>query len=222
MTFKRKSIRLGMFTVFLLCLVLNFCGARNIPEYTREGQSSNLQDRDINIPENFPFLDKFHMCGNPKSNNFKFQRNRDRIPNEAISKVFYENLGHFPDYIYYYTIIPGGILGFGVSQTVFFVEGQIISITFAGSNPVQPQGGNFFKSYSNYFYGSEAFAQVRHCQKIIFKELYDGISLVYKFAPQGLKYDFIIEPYAHINQIQMIFEGADEVHIEPIEPIEKT
>jgi hypothetical protein len=48
----------------------------------------------------------------------------------------------------------------------------------------------------------------------MYENLYNGIDLIYKFTDAGLKYDFVIEPYADVNQIQIEYEGLDSLVVE--------
>ncbi|MFX0094823.1 MAG: SBBP repeat-containing protein, partial [Candidatus Hodarchaeota archaeon] len=101
------------------------------------------------------------------------------------------------------------------SQVVFIIEDQMVNVTFSGSNRVKPQGKDFLESYSNYFYGTETYLHIRHCQQIVYENLYGGITLIYKFTAKDLKYDFIVDPYAHGEQIQMCYSGLDDITVTP-------
>jgi hypothetical protein len=157
-----------------------------------------------------------YTSGDLESDHYDQQHSIDALnPTNAEITSFHENKGQFPEDIYYYAYISNGMVAFGESQVFFTIEDQKFNVTFSGSNMIIPRGEGFQESCSNYFYGSKSFIQVRSCQRIIYEELYHGISLVYKLTPQGLKYDYIIEPYTQIDQIQMTYSGLDKVTVEP-------
>ncbi|MFX0091349.1 MAG: hypothetical protein ACFFBD_06260, partial [Candidatus Hodarchaeota archaeon] len=129
--------------------------------------------------------------------------------------LFIENLGQLPDSIHYYSNLPEGMVAFTESKITFYIRETEINVTFLGSNKVHPQGEDFLSSYSNFFQGSQIFAWARHCHKVVYHDLYEGVTLVYYFTSQGLKYDFIVDPYADINQIKMSYTGLEEIAVEP-------
>ncbi|MFX1255714.1 MAG: SBBP repeat-containing protein [Promethearchaeota archaeon] len=200
---KNKTVLLDLVVVFLLVFGLNYFGMIN-HEYICKFTSSTPQEIGISLSEYQKGAPNFHYLSNTIVN-----------PHNAISAVFFENLGQAPDFIHYYARIPNGIIGFAMSQIIFIFQKETFTITFPGSYEVLPQGEDFLTSYSNYFYGTDTFSHVKHCQEIIYPELYDGIALVYYFTSQGLKYDFIVEPYGRINQIQMSYCGLDGMTVEP-------
>ena len=51
-------------------------------------------------------------------------------------------------------------------------------------------------------------------EKIIYKDVYDGIDLVYYENNGKLEHDFIVSPKADINNIEIGFDGADKVELD--------
>ncbi|MFX0092329.1 MAG: SBBP repeat-containing protein [Candidatus Hodarchaeota archaeon] len=195
---KINCIAITMLLVFFLCL-LNFSGILN----TNTQEFSSFNSSEIGKA---PLSD----CD---TKNSLLETGIEK--NKNLIGAFLENQGQVPDCILYYTEIPNGIIGFAESQIIVTVEGEIFQIAFSGSNLVLPQGEDFLPSHSNHFYGGQTFHHVHRCQKIIYEELYEGITLVYKFTDQSLKYDFIVEPYANIEQIKMAYTGLDKLIVEP-------
>ena len=96
-------------------------------------------------------------------------------------------------------------------------KSSIIKIIFENSNRVIPVGMEELKHKSNYFIGNDSSkwkSNVPHYEKIVYEELYDGIDLVYYFNEMGLKYDWVVKPYADANQIIERFEGIDSIEID--------
>jgi hypothetical protein len=75
-----------------------------------------------------------------------------------------------------------------------------------------------FPGKANYLLGSDS-RQWRVAQdmfaKVSYKGLYPGVDLVYYGNQQELEYDFILAPGVPHQQIQLTFEGAAEVTVEP-------
>ena len=94
---------------------------------------------------------------------------------------------------------------------------SIIKLTFENSNQVIPIGNEELIYKSNFFIGKEKSnwkSNVPNYEKIFYKNLYEGIDLVYYFNEKGLKYDWIIKPYATPSQIVEKFEGHDSIKID--------
>ena len=49
---------------------------------------------------------------------------------------------------------------------------------------------------------------------IQFRKIYDGITLNYIFSQKGLKYEFLLESYADLESIKMVYKNVDNVVIE--------
>ena len=57
----------------------------------------------------------------------------------------------------------------------------------------------------------DGITKVKKYQKIIYKNLYPNIDLVYYFKEKGLKYDFIVRPGGHVSDIKLQYKGANNV-----------
>ncbi|MFT5820026.1 MAG: PKD repeat protein [Crocinitomix sp.] len=70
--------------------------------------------------------------------------------------------------------------------------------------------------YSNYYMSHcrDGILDVRAFQLVNYKEIYDGIDLAFsRPSVDGLKYDFIVRPFADPSQIQLEWIGADSVFL---------
>lgn len=91
-----------------------------------------------------------------------------------------------------------------------------IDLEFINSNPdveIIPQGKK--THFSNYYLANcpEGILNVKHYSKITYKNIYPQIDLEYYFNENGLKYDFIINDGGNINDIQLKYNGAENVEI---------
>jgi len=91
---------------------------------------------------------------------------------------------------------------------------SVLRVTFEGANPVEPEGWEELSHRSNYFIGNDSAAwrtNVPNYKKMVYRELYHGIDLVFSTTAQGLKYDFLVSPGARPEEIRYFYEGVDDV-----------
>lgn len=68
-------------------------------------------------------------------------------------------------------------------------------------------------SYKNFFIGNNSSrwaSNVKDYEKVIYKELYDGIDMIHYVADGNYKYDFIVAPNSNPYRIQFQYDGIDE------------
>ena len=148
-------------------------------------------------------------------NNYQVDKEKYLEQNEKLSSnIFIENSGQFIDEFKYYTKVSKIGIGFGTSEIVFQDINVEFRVNFIGSNIVEPKGSYLLKGFTNFYAGSSQIRKAQHYSQLIYENLYNGIDLVYKFTEAGLKYDFIIEPFADINQIQIEYKGLDSLTVE--------
>ncbi|MCD6161600.1 MAG: SBBP repeat-containing protein [candidate division Zixibacteria bacterium] len=98
-------------------------------------------------------------------------------------------------------------------------ESLVMRAQLIGANPdAQIIGEDRLSHNCNYFYGNEPSkwrTDVPNYSTITYKDIYPGIDLKYHGNGQGIKYDFIVNPGADISQIQVRYEGADNLSITP-------
>ncbi|HZZ76598.1 MAG TPA: hypothetical protein VFE04_11745, partial [Puia sp.] len=71
-------------------------------------------------------------------------------------------------------------------------------------------------TYNNYFIGNDSTKWARHCrvfQGVTYKNIYPGIDLRYYTDNGKLKYDLIIHPGAHPENIAMQYEGLNDLTV---------
>ena len=100
-----------------------------------------------------------------------------------------------------------------------------IRLTFEGSNVVLPRGIDELPYRNHYFLGENPSGwrtDVRSYGHVIYEELYDGIDLVYRRSPEGVKYEFLVAPRIDIAVIQMRFEGVEGLELDGSEVVLRT
>lgn len=103
------------------------------------------------------------------------------------------------------------------AQADFFVRGHAYRVNFAGANPMVETEKELPHGFTlNYFLGADPqkwASGVRSYKKVKYLDLYDGIDLLAVVDKGNLKYDFIVEPNADPNEINLEFEGLQEIKI---------
>ncbi len=93
-----------------------------------------------------------------------------------------------------------------------------LTVTFPGSNAVEPIGAQPQTAKFNYFVGGEGrdtAANVPTFAEVVYENLYDGIDLHVTGSDDGvLKYEFHCAPGADYNQIQIHYDGIDSLCID--------
>jgi uncharacterized repeat protein (TIGR01451 family) len=141
------------------------------------------------------------------------------------SDFFTENKGQWDTSILFVGNTPFGKIAFtkdavyyqqikttqGLSLPRTTYESQTIKLSFV--NPQEPiiQGVDLLPHYNNYFIGNDQSKWASNCRnftKITYQDIWTGIDLAYFFTPEGLKYEYYVEPTADIKELQIQVEGA--------------
>ena len=89
-----------------------------------------------------------------------------------------------------------------------------IKLNFEGANDVSPVGRSRTEATINYFKGSrEDWTNSSTYSSLVYRDLWDGIDLVYKGTASEIKYSFIVHPEADPSDIKLSYEGADSVKL---------
>ena len=96
---------------------------------------------------------------------------------------------------------------------------SVIRMTFAGANQTPTVNGDEkLPGIVNYFIGNDPEqwrTKIPTYKKVQYDNLYEGIDLVY-YGNQGqLEYDLVVAPGADPSQIQLAFEGTDNLTVDP-------
>ncbi|MEE9554856.1 MAG: hypothetical protein V3W18_11210, partial [candidate division Zixibacteria bacterium] len=96
-------------------------------------------------------------------------------------------------------------------------ESMLIKAQFIGAYPTpEVIGAERLPHNNNYFLGNDPdkwHTDVANYSAIIYKDIYPGIDLKYYGNGKSMKYDFIVHPGADISQIQIRYEGVDNLAI---------
>ncbi|MGL5346768.1 MAG: SBBP repeat-containing protein [Peptostreptococcaceae bacterium] len=97
-------------------------------------------------------------------------------------------------------------------------ETSVLRLTLENSNQY-PEiiGVNEFDCKINYIKGNDENdwnLNVPIYEKIIYKDIYNGIDLVYYENQGKLEHDFVVSPNANINSIEISFDGADDISLD--------
>lgn len=97
-------------------------------------------------------------------------------------------------------------------------KSNVFRINFENSNKV-PQiiGKNEFNCKINYFEGSnqtEWKSFIPIYEKLLYREIYSGIDLLYYGEQNYLKLEFIVQPNKNTDCIKLNFEGADKIEVD--------
>ncbi len=130
---------------------------------------------------------------------------------------FVANSGQLHESIFYYAKSNGPTIFCTDSGLMLgFAEGNI-SLKFAGERPIEPKARLEFYGKVNYFIGDDpslwrtgipAFAE------IFYQDVFPGIDVVYSGDHGSLKYTFYLAPGSNPRNIQMVYEGVDDVRVD--------
>lgn len=97
------------------------------------------------------------------------------------------------------------------------IKGHVIKLKYLNANPNSKiTAYSKTEFYYNYIQGNNSekhFQRVGVYKGLHYNDIYNGIDIRYFGSGDNLKYDFIVEPGADPNQIQMKYEGSRKLNI---------
>jgi len=90
-------------------------------------------------------------------------------------------------------------------------------VHFDAANEVVPAGRELLQFGSNFFIGNDPSlwrTNVPGYREVIYRNLYEGIDLVYRSTSSGVKYEFILRAGADPNIIKMTFDGVESLYVD--------
>ena len=91
-------------------------------------------------------------------------------------------------------------------------------MSFAGANPApQVSGTDKLEAQTNYLIGNEPtqwHTHVSNYGRVLYTDLYPGISALYYGNDRKLEYDFKLQPGAAVDRIALAFDGATDLHLD--------
>ena len=138
--------------------------------------------------------------------------------NESLFRYFSENSGQWPSEVKYSATTVFGNVAFTDSGFFYYLSTsennttEVIVLKLIGANDVTPGGYSQLPSSSNYIVGNDPskwLTGVNSYERITYKNIWDGIDLSFYFSNGCLKYEFIVEAHAKINDIAIQVDGAN-------------
>ncbi|MFN2588572.1 MAG: SBBP repeat-containing protein, partial [Actinomycetota bacterium] len=99
-----------------------------------------------------------------------------------------------------------------------------VKLDFVGANQVTPQGRGRTPATINYFKGPQEDwkTDIPTYSGLVYRDLWDGIDLVYSGTASSLKQSFVVHPGADPDDIRLAYRGATSVHKNPVGEITVT
>jgi hypothetical protein len=98
------------------------------------------------------------------------------------------------------------------------VRGMVLALRFLGANPnVKPEGQEEGGGKVNYFIGNDPekwYTNLSIYNKVVYRELWPGINLAFHEENGKLKYEFAVQPGAQIENIRLMYRGADDLTVD--------
>ncbi|MCM3541330.1 DUF7948 domain-containing protein, partial [Priestia endophytica] len=98
------------------------------------------------------------------------------------------------------------------------VKGVRLDFRFLGANSkVKPEGKQQHTGKINYLKGNAATAwqtNISTFQEVVYPALWPGIDLVFKNKKKNIKYEFIVQPGAKVEDIQFTYAGSEKLSID--------
>jgi hypothetical protein len=131
---------------------------------------------------------------------------------------FTQNLGQWEDHIRYLGETSFGHVALGDNCVYYYLvlrgEGHSIKITFQNSQSATPVGLGELGFESNYFLGNDEtkwMTKVKSFDRVMYKDAWPGIDIIYYFKNGDLKYDILVGEYAFVSEISFIVDGAKDL-----------
>lgn len=150
---------------------------------------------------------------------------------------FQENLGQWPEDVLYKASIPGGDLLIGRSTLTYALldedavhrhlhheeeitsyKGHVVRVQFGtpANESLSVAASDTSQELYNYFLSSnpaEWIAGARAYDRLLFKNVYPNIDFELVSMDQHVKYNYIVHPGGNVQDIQVLYEGADQLSV---------
>ncbi len=169
-----------------------------------------------------------------------FQTISQELDGDNFAIKFYENKKQWPEHVLYKTSQDAGNIWLEKGRVLYHfmdfsevshahdmnetqlsdlsIKQTLVSATFVGANlSAKNQASNPTKHYHNYFIGADSdnwATQVRGFGKVKYLDFYNGVDLVFFEKDGVLKYEFHLTAFSDPEQIQIRYEGHNEIKIE--------
>lgn len=96
-------------------------------------------------------------------------------------------------------------------------RGIALVLSFLSASPnVSLEGQDECCSRVNYFIGrnpAKWYTNIRSYRNISYKNLWSGVNLTFREENRRLKYHFVVQPNANIQDIQLTYRGAEDFYL---------
>ena len=102
------------------------------------------------------------------------------------------------------------------SNVPFEGKGHALKLEFKGAQFNQVKKLDKTDFYLNYFIGSNSNrwkSKIYGYRVILFENIYPHVDLSLTITETGFKYDIIADHASYLEQVQLVYHGADELHL---------
>lgn len=130
---------------------------------------------------------------------------------------FIENQGQRDERVAYYIQQGGTNVYFTAEEMVMALPESVLRQRFVDANPgVRITGSRKQEAKFNYFIGDDPDGwhnSIDSYGKITYRDLYPGVDLTYTGRNGALKYEFVLQPGADVDDIRLAYAGVDDLRL---------
>jgi hypothetical protein len=135
----------------------------------------------------------------------------------ALPLVFERNTGQTDAAVLFTARGPGYRIFFTSGGAVLSGQGGAIRMQFEGANPSpEVAGSELLEGTANHLSGDPAGwrTDIPLYNKVVYREVYPGINLVFYGREGQLEYDFLLAPRTSPRDIRLSFDGIESLHLD--------
>jgi hypothetical protein len=133
--------------------------------------------------------------------------------------AFEPNMGQTDPQVLFVSRSQGMTVFLTASEAVMSLKDHVVRMKLvAAGAPRRTRGLEKLPGISNYFLGRDPKkwrTDIPNYGKVAFEGVYAGVDLVYRGNQRRLEYDFVVAPGANPDVIELAYEGADAVTVDP-------
>ena len=190
-----RQITRIIITIVFICLVTGPAGTLGIFGGTSDGIGEGIEGPgDTDLPEVSELI--------PSRMNGWFTCNQGQIEDPEVLFT-YAGSGFSA------TFMEGG---YGMRVRGVDNRSVNVMVGFGEARPVKPEGRGTLSHRSNFFLGADPSrwcTGVPNYRSVVYPGLYEGVDLAFHPSEDGLKYEFIVHPGARVDDISLLYQGAD-------------
>ncbi len=133
----------------------------------------------------------------------------------GLSTPLVENRGRYPTAVRYFVEASGRTVFFTSSGVTFRLAGEpawTVKLSFVDGAEVVPVGEAKADTVVSYFRGGgRSQAGLPTYERIVYRDVWPGIDVVYKIVGSRLKYDAVVHPGADPTRARFRYKGAERI-----------